>query len=96
MQEKFWVPFWSGLDFPRFIGKWIDMIPNDRILYGTDGSGFAGAAHDLVTREGLAEALTERVQRGYLSRKLALEIAARMLRNNAIATYCLDRPEYKV
>jgi predicted TIM-barrel fold metal-dependent hydrolase len=90
-----WVPFWSGMDFARLIGKWIDMVPNDRILYGTDAGGFVvSSTHDVITREGLAEALSLRIQRGYLSRRVALEIAANILRNNAIGTYPLDLGAY--
>jgi predicted TIM-barrel fold metal-dependent hydrolase len=92
--ELNWVPFWSGLDFPHMIGKWIDMIPNDRILYGTDGGGFSAVAHDMVTREALAEALDKRVRQGYLSSRIALEIAANILRNNSVETYGLGLPPY--
>lgn len=91
-----WAPFWAGLDFPQMIGKWIDMIPNDRMLYGTDASGWAAPAHDMITREGLAEALEARISRGYLSRSLAREVAANILRNNAIAVYGLNLPRYVV
>ena len=89
-----WVPFWAGMDFPHIIGKWIDMIPNDRVLYGTDASGFVPAVHDKLTRDGLASALEHRVERGYLSKRVALEVAAKILRNNSIVTYELDLPEY--
>lgn len=89
-----WAPFWAGLDFPNMIGRWIDMIPNDRILYGTDSAGFVMSAHDRVAREGLAAALDERVRRGLLSKCLALDIAANILRNNAIDTYGLNLPRH--
>ncbi len=86
-----WVPYWAGADFAHLIGRWIDMIPNDRILYGTDAGGFpVTPTHDWLTREALAVAFAERIQRGLLSRRLAREIAAGILRNNAIDTYALD------
>ncbi|MDO8685824.1 MAG: amidohydrolase family protein, partial [Clostridiales bacterium] len=91
-----WVPLWVGKDFPGFMSRWIDMIPNDRILYGTDGSGFMTVVHDMVTREGLAEALELRINKGYLSEHIALQIAANILRNNAIDTYKLDLPKFFV
>ena len=89
-----WVPFWSGMDFANMIGNWIDMIPNDRILYGTDGDGLVCVAHDMVTRTGLAQALQLRIEDGNLSKTLALQLAANILRNNAIDAYSLDLPKY--
>jgi len=90
-----WVPFWAGLDFVRLIGKWIDMIPADRLLYGTDSGGFSAVVHDMITRAALAEALGLRIQQGYLSSRTALEVAANILRNNSIETYCLGLPLYR-
>jgi predicted TIM-barrel fold metal-dependent hydrolase len=72
------------------------MIPSDRILYGTDGAGFAMAAHDMITRRGLAEALEERIRRRYLSPRLAPEIAANILRNNSTETYKLSLTPYQI
>lgn len=52
--------------------------------------------HDMVTREGLAQALEVRVSRGGLSKPAALQIAANLLRNNAIDVYSLSLPKYVV
>jgi len=87
--ELNWVPNWAGLSFSDVMGRWIDMIPCDRILYGSDAGGLTSCAHDMVTRRALAEALEARIQRGLLSTRMALEIAEHVLRINAIATYPL-------
>ena len=92
--EMNWVAYIAGLDFPNVLGTWIDIIPNDRIIYGTDGGGLYCAVHDMLTREALAEALEARIQRGFLSERIALEIAVKILRNNAIDTYGLDLPKF--
>ena len=92
--ELNWVAFLAGLDYPNLLGKWIDGMPNDRILYGTDGGGLYCALHDMLTREALAEALELRIRKGFLSERIALEIAAKILRNNAIDTYRMDLPKF--
>ncbi|NLD45145.1 MAG: hypothetical protein GX657_16820, partial [Chloroflexi bacterium] len=76
--------------FRDVIGRWIDMIPCDRILYGSDAGGLTACVHDAITRQGLAEALEERVERGLFSRRMALEIADAVLCSNSIATYGLQ------
>lgn len=90
------MPYWAGERFAEVIGQWIDMIPNDRMLYGTDSAGLSCLTHDMVTREGLAQALEVRVSRGGLSKPAALQIAANLLRNNAIDVYSLSLPKYVV
>ena len=94
--ELNWMPYWAGERFAEVIGQWIDMIPNDRMLYGTDSAGLSCLTHDMVTREGLAQALEVRVSRGGLSKPAALQIAANLLRNNAIDVYSLSLPKYVV
>lgn len=87
--ELSWVPFWAGIDFPRILGTWIDMIPNNKLLYGSDAGGLISLTHDRLTREALSMVFTSRINQGYYSKALALETGKNILRDNAIHVYNL-------
>jgi predicted TIM-barrel fold metal-dependent hydrolase len=67
----------------RSLHEWIDIVPMDRIVTGSDGSYewlYIGAK---LNRECLAEVLAEKVQDEYMGLDLALEVGRRILYANA-------------
>lgn len=68
--------------------EWLDAVPSDRILWGSDEQtpeGVYGATQ--TTRRCLAEALAEKVQRGELREEHALRLGQQILRENALGLF---------
>jgi predicted TIM-barrel fold metal-dependent hydrolase len=67
----------------RGLHEWIDIVPMDRIVTGSDGSYewlyFAGK----YNREALAEVLAEKISNEYMDMELAVEVGRHVLRDNA-------------
>jgi Tat protein secretion system quality control protein TatD with DNase activity len=67
----------------RGLHEWIDIVPMDRIVTGSDGSYewlyFAGK----YNREALAEVLAEKISNEHMDMELAVEVGRHVLRDNA-------------
>lgn len=86
--DSVWLPTLSSTMARRAYGEWLDTLPADRILWGSDvqtAEGVYGAAD--LTRRCLAEALAEKVDRGELHLKHAQRIGRLVLRENALALF---------
>ena len=83
-----WLPIVSYSAAKRAYHEWLDVVPSNRIMWGTDtlhAEGLYGAA--VTTRQCLAEVLAERVDRGDVSEENAKRIAQQILRENALEAF---------
>jgi predicted TIM-barrel fold metal-dependent hydrolase len=72
---------WSMLK--RALHEWIDIVPMDRIVTGSDGSYEWLYFAAKYNRECLAEVLAEKVQKEHMNLELALDVAQHILTENA-------------
>ena len=73
------------------LSEWIDLVPGDRILgFGSDvPSPEFIYGHLVMARSCIADILTQKVERDFLSKEVALDLLQKMLRDNAIKLYGL-------
>ena len=72
----------------RAYQEWLEAVPSDRILWGADAKdaeSIYGATE--LTRECIAEALTEKVERGELLEAHANRIGRQIMRENALKLF---------
>ncbi|MFW6156533.1 MAG: amidohydrolase family protein, partial [Armatimonadota bacterium] len=74
------------------LSEWIDLVPGHRILgFGSDvGWPELIYGHLVMARECIADVLSEKVRRDFLSRDAALDLARMMMRDNGVALYGLE------
>ena len=68
--------------------EWLECMPSDRIMWGADCTtpeGIYGAT--VFTRQCLAEALAEKVERGELLEEHAIRIGRQIMRGNALQLF---------
>jgi hypothetical protein len=86
--DSTWLPTLSYTTAKRAYREWLEVVPSTRILWGADSTmpeGIYGAT--VFTREGLAEVLTEKVQRGELQESHAIRIGRQIMRGNALQLF---------
>lgn len=86
--DSVWLPTLSYTMAKRAFHEWLEMMPSDRILWGSDcqhAEGVYGATE--FTRRCLAEVLAEKVDRGQLLEEHAERIGRQILRDNALALF---------
>ncbi|MGD9497294.1 MAG: amidohydrolase family protein [Armatimonadota bacterium] len=73
------------------LSEWIDLVPGYRLLgFGSDvGWPELVYAHLLMARSCIADVLAAKVERDFLSREAALDLARMMPHDNAVEFYCL-------
>ncbi|MGQ9730434.1 MAG: amidohydrolase family protein [Candidatus Zipacnadales bacterium] len=73
------------------LSEWIDLVPGDRLLgFGSDvGWPEFVYGHLVMARSCLADVLTKKVKRDFLSEEAAISLVDQLLRDNAIALYGL-------
>ena len=73
------------------LSEWIDLVPGDRLLgFGSDvGWPEFIYGHLVMARSCIADILAQKVERDFLSEKVALSLVQKMLRDNAIELYGL-------
>jgi len=72
----------------RAYQEWIDVMPSDRIMWGADtgsAEGIYGATE--FARRCIADALSEKVDRGELKKDHAIRIGRQILRENALKLF---------
>jgi predicted TIM-barrel fold metal-dependent hydrolase len=86
--DSCWLPTLSYTMAKRAFQEWLDAFPSDRIMWGADTVHAESiyAATEL-TRQCLAEALAEKVERGELTEAQALHIGRQILRENALKLF---------
>ena len=86
--DSVWLPTLSQTMARRAYQEWLDAVPSDRIMWGADASNVEGIyGATVLTRQTLAAALTEKVERGELREDDALRIGRQILRDNALAMF---------
>ncbi|MEK7996153.1 MAG: amidohydrolase family protein, partial [Planctomycetota bacterium] len=86
--DSVWLPTLSYTMARRAYQEWLDAVPSNRIMWGSDtgtAEGIYGATE--FTRQCLAEALAEKVIRGELGEKDALRIGRQIMRENALELF---------
>ncbi len=86
-----WVHVISPWVARRVLHEWIETVPSNKILaFGGDYIFVEGAyAHARMARDNVAAVLTEKVETGYLREAEAMELAHKLLRDNALQLFCL-------
>ncbi len=86
--DSCWLPTLSYSMAKRAYQEWLEAVPSDRIMWGADTVNAEGIyAATEFTRQCLAEALAEKVQRGELREDHALRIGRQILRDNALKLF---------
>lgn len=86
--DSCWLPALSNTMARRAYQEWLDIVPSNRIMWGADcatAEAIYGATQ--FTRQCLAEALAEKVDRGELDEADALRIGRQILRENALELF---------
>lgn len=75
----------------RILEEWIETIPSNKIFaFGGDYIIVEGAyAHSRIARDNVARVLTKKVEEGYFKEEEALELAYKILRENAYKVFRL-------
>jgi predicted TIM-barrel fold metal-dependent hydrolase len=86
--DSVWLPTLSYTMAKRAYLEWLEMVPSDRIMWGADTVQAEGIyAATEFTRQCLAEALAEKVERGELREEHAARIGRQVLRDNALKLF---------
>jgi len=86
---------WSALISPaytrRYLQEFIETVPNNKIMaYGGDSQTVEGAyGASVLARETVASTLIQMVKEAYLSESEAMDVAKKILRENALTIYNL-------
>jgi predicted TIM-barrel fold metal-dependent hydrolase len=86
--DSCWLPTLSYTMAKRAFDEWLELIPSDRILWGSDlhhAEGIYSATE--MTRRCLGETLAEKVVRGDLLEPDALRIGEQIMRDNALEVF---------
>ncbi len=86
--DSVWLPTLSYTMARRAYQEWLEAVPSNRIMWGSDtgtAEGIYGATE--FTRRCLAEALAEKVLRGELREEHALQIGRQIMRENALELF---------
>lgn len=86
--DSCWLPTLNYTMAKRAFQEWLDAFPSDRIMWGADTVDAEGIyAATEFTRQCLAEALTEKVERGELLEQHANRIGRQVMRENALKLF---------
>jgi len=86
--DSVWLPQLSYTMAKRAYQEWLEMMPSDRIMWGADTVQAEGIyAATVWTRQCLAEALAEKVDRSELREEQAVTIGRQILRENALKLF---------
>jgi uncharacterized protein len=86
--DSVWLPTLSYTMGKRAYQTWIETMPSDRIMWGADTVQAEGIyAATEFTRQCLAEALAEKVERGELREDHANQIGRQIMRDNALKLF---------
>jgi predicted TIM-barrel fold metal-dependent hydrolase len=86
--DSVWLPTLSYTMAKRAYQVWLETMPSDRIMWGADTVQAEGIyAATEFTRQCLAEALAEKVDRAELREEHAMAIGRQILRDNALKVF---------
>jgi uncharacterized protein len=86
--DSVWLPTLSYTMARRAFQEWLEVVPSNRIMWGSDtgtAEGIYGAT--VFIRQCLAEALAEKVVRKELKEKDAIRIGRQIMRENALELF---------
>lgn len=86
--DSCWLPTINYTTAKRAYEEWLDVVPSNRIMWGADTVNAEGIyAATEFTRQCLAEALAEKVERGELREEHAHRIGRQIMRDNALELF---------
>jgi len=86
--DSCWLPTLNYSAGKRAYQEWLECMPSDRIMWGSDSINAEGTyAATVTTRQCLAEALAEKVLRGELREEHAHRIGRQIMRDNALKLF---------
>ncbi len=86
--DSCWLPTLSYTMAKRAYQEWLEAMPSDRIMWGADTAHAEGIyAATEFTRQCLAEALAEKVERDELLEEHAARIGRQIMRDNALKLF---------
>jgi uncharacterized protein len=86
--DSVWMPTLSYTMAKRAYQEWLEAVPSDRIMWGADTVQAEGIyAATEFTRQCLAEALAEKVERDELREDQAVQIGRQIMRENALKLF---------
>jgi uncharacterized protein len=86
--DSCWLPMLSFSMAKNALHEWLELVPSDRILWGTDSHHAEGIyAAAAWTRRCLGEVLAEKVAHEDLSEAQALQIGTQIMRENALEVF---------
>jgi len=76
----------------KFLHEWLETVPANKIMaFGGDYNHVESVyGHSVMARAVVAKVLTEKVEGGYITEKEAIDIAGRLLRENALEIFKLE------
>jgi uncharacterized protein len=86
--DSCWLPILSYSMAKRALHEWLELVPSDRILWGSDlhhAEGIYAATE--FTRRCLSEVLAEKAARGDLTEPQAMQISKQIIRDNALELF---------
>ncbi len=91
--DNCWMPIISPSQTKEWMHSWIETVPLNKLMgFGGDYNFPDGSyGHSLVARDILAQVLTEKVREGYFTEQEASWAAGRILRQNAVDLFGLER-----
>ena len=86
-----WLHIISPNGARQALTEWLDTVPWNKIFgFGGDYTFAEGVfGHSIIARENIAKVLTDKVEEGSFSKKQALILAQKLLRDNASNFFCL-------
>jgi hypothetical protein len=86
-----WLPQISREEAVHAVDEMFDGVPYNKFFWGGDCSLIEESAGSLqFGKEVVAEVLTRRIERGFLTREVAQEMIERIFRENAIEVFQLE------
>jgi hypothetical protein len=90
-----WLPMISPTVAKNCLDEWIELVPNNKLLWGGDCLRVESAYGSIsFAKETVSEALAEKVEKGYLSQVEALDLARKIFRENAWELFNLRERRY--
>jgi predicted TIM-barrel fold metal-dependent hydrolase len=85
-----WLGFLSGVTLERCLDEWLDYVPSNKLVFGTDSwSPELFVAGSREARAALARVLERRVATRRYTASVAEQVAVRLMRTNAQGVYGL-------
>ncbi|MES2202513.1 MAG: amidohydrolase family protein [candidate division FCPU426 bacterium] len=87
-----WMVLYSPAAAKETLSEAIDMLDGSQLMIGTDSANLEEQYGTIkFTRRVMAEVLAEKIESGFLTEPVALQIARRILYTNAVELYGLDK-----